>query len=138
MSKTIEIISIHKGPIAITTRGESRTVEFEAKGDVGIAMCDNDEAGVFLKIGLPDYWKAGAKTDAVQAALANDPEAAAAAAKLLNGGKEDTDADKQTVKEIVELLQACNTPEEVDALVEGDPRKGVIKAAEDRKKELAE
>lgn len=69
MSKTIEIISIHKGPIAITTRGESRTVQFEAKGDVGIAQCDHDEAEVFMKIGLPDFWKAGAKTEATAEAV---------------------------------------------------------------------
>lgn len=61
MSKTIEVISIHKGKIAISCKGESRTVVFEDKGDVGYAVVDHDEAAVFLKIGRPDYWKPGAK-----------------------------------------------------------------------------
>lgn len=91
MSKTIEIISIHKGPIAITTRGESRTVQFEAKGDVGIAMCDHDEAAVFLKIGLPGYWKAGAKTEAatevVEAAVAELEGEAAEQAETIKRGR---------------------------------------------------
>lgn len=139
MSKTIEVISIHKGKIAICCKGESRTVVFEDKGDVGIAMCDHDEAAVFLKIGRPDYWKAGTTGDAVADALKNDPEAAAAAAKLLGGGgNEKEDEGKLTVKEIIELLAQCETAEAVDELVAGDERKGVIKAADERKKALAE
>lgn len=137
MSKTIEVISIHKGKIAISCKGESRTVVFEDKGDVGIAMCDHDEAAVFLKIGRPDYWKAGTTGDAVADALKNDPEAAAAAAKLLGGGEKE-DEGKLTVKEIIELLAQCETAEAVDELVAGDERKGVIKAADERKKALAE
>lgn len=129
MSKTIEIISIHKGQIAITTRGESRTVEFEDKGDVGVAMCDNDEAGVFLKIGLPDYWKAGKTTgDAVKEAIANDPEAASAAAALMAG--------KKAVAEAIEKIKAATTVEEVNAILGDDTRKNVVKAAEERKAEI--
>lgn len=138
MSKTIEILSIHKGRVAILCKGESRTVNFEDRGDVGLAVCDHDEAAVFLKIGMPDYWKPGTTGDAVADALNNDPEAAAAAAKLLGGGgAEKEDEGKLTVKEIVELLAQCETAEAVDELVAGDERKGVIKAAEERKKALA-
>lgn len=148
--KTIEIISIHKGNVRISCKGESRTVRFEDRGDVGIAMCDHDEATVFMKIGSPDYWKAGATTDAVAEALKNDPVAAAAAAKLLGGGAPEADAagegegdDREdgagmTIKQVAELIKACATIAEVDAQVADDKRIGVLKAAAARKKELAE
>lgn len=89
-SKTIEIASIHKGPIGICAKGESRTVVFEDKGDVGYAVVDHDEAEVFLKIGLPDYWKPGARTatEAVETAVASlDGEAAVAAEDIKQGGR---------------------------------------------------
>lgn len=61
MSKTIEIVSINIGPVALCTkRGEQRTVLFQDKGGVGFAMCDEDEAEILLGgIGKPDYWKPG-------------------------------------------------------------------------------
>jgi len=136
MSRTIECCSIHKDTINFTTKdGEQRSVVFEDKSGVGFAMLDEDEAEVLLGgIGRPEFWKPGTTGDAVTDALLNDPVAAAAAAKLLAG--EQTDG-KHTVKEIVELLEACTTAEEVDELVAGDERKGVVKAAEERKQELA-
>lgn len=129
----IEICSKFKGSINITTKaGEQRTITFEDKGEVGYAKVKEDEAEIFLSI-PGEYWKPGANEDAVAAALANDPEAAAAAAKLFTKKAE----GEKTVKEIVELLAQCETVEAVDELVAGDERKGVIKAAEERKKELA-
>lgn len=58
--KTIEVVSIHKGPISLTLpNDESRTVIFEDKGHVGYAKVDHDEASVLLRIGRPHYWKPG-------------------------------------------------------------------------------
>lgn len=141
MSKTIECASIHIGEINLTTKNdEQRTVVFENKDGVGIAMLDEDEAAVLLGgIGRPDYWKPGTTGDAVADALANDPIAAAAAAKLLSGeAADDEAAGRLTLKDLYELIAAAETAEEVDKLVEGDTRKGAIKAADERKKELAE
>lgn len=120
MSKTIEVISIHKGKIAISCKGESRTVVFEDKGDVGIAMCDHDEAAVFLKIGLPDYWKEGVvlkdeKTPPVQ-----------------------PDAKRMNAADTIALIKAAMTIAEVDEMLVDEERKGVLAAADERKKELAE
>jgi len=132
MSKTIECASIHTDTINFSIKdGEQRSVVFEDKGGVGFAMLDEEEAEVLLGgIGRPEFWKPGTTGDAVADALLNDPVAATAAAKLLAGDKSD---GKATVKEIVDLLEACNTSEEVDELVAGDERKGVVKAAEERK-----
>jgi hypothetical protein len=135
MSKTIECVSIHTDTINFSTKdGEQRSVVFEDKGGVGFAMLDEEEAEVLLGgIGRPEFWKPGTTGDAVTDALLNDPVAAAAASKLLSGEKTD---GKATVKEIVELLEACSTPEDIDELVAGDERKGVVKAAEERKAAL--
>jgi transcriptional regulator of nitric oxide reductase len=57
MSKTIEVFSIHGGPIHTKVKGEPRTVEFEPKGGVFAAMCDHDEAAVLLSIPGDDFWK---------------------------------------------------------------------------------
>lgn len=64
MSKTIEIVSIHKGNVNLTVKGEPRKILFQDKGDVGYAVVDHDEAAVLLKLGLPDFWKPGAKNQA--------------------------------------------------------------------------
>lgn len=152
MSKTIECVSRHIGEINLTTRkDEQRTVVFEDKGGVGFAMIDEEEAEILLEgIGRPDYWKPGTTGDAVADALKNDPVAAAAAAKLLGGGEPETgeveggsDDDKEddtgmTIKQVAELIKACATVAEVDALVAEDKRIGVLKAAAARRKELAE
>jgi hypothetical protein len=89
MSKTIEIASIHKGPVAVPVKGESRTITFEDKGDVGYAMVDHDEAAVLLKLS-GDFWKPGARTatEAVETAVASlDGEAAVAAEDIKQGGR---------------------------------------------------
>lgn len=88
MSKTIEIASIHKGPVAVPVRGESRTITFEDKGDVGYAKVDHDEAAVLLKVGLPDFWKPGTPTTTegiVDAAVAGLDGDAAKAAEDITG-----------------------------------------------------
>lgn len=112
MAKTIEIASNHKGKIGLCTRREEqRIVEFVDKGDVGVAMCDEDEAEILLTIGLPDYWKPTVDAD--------DTE-------IINSFK------------LVAMIKAAETVEAVDALiVPGDERKNVVAAAEKRKAELA-
>lgn len=54
--KTIEIVSTVKGIVSICTNaGDSRQIMFEDKGDVGVALVDNDEAEALLR--LPAFWK---------------------------------------------------------------------------------
>ena len=61
MAKTIEIASSHKGRISVKVKGESRTIAFEDKGTVGLALVDHDEAAALLAVGT-DFWKPGYKT----------------------------------------------------------------------------
>lgn len=63
MSKTIEVVSIHKGTISVPVKGENRRIKFEDKGAVGVALCDHDEAAVLLGLPGKDYWKEGAVVD---------------------------------------------------------------------------
>jgi hypothetical protein len=60
--RTIEVLSSHPGPHKMRLRNdETRTVEFEDRGEVSIAMVDEDEAQHLLgEIGKPHYWKAEA------------------------------------------------------------------------------
>lgn len=60
MSKTIQIISTHKGRIRVPVKGESRLIVFEDEGAVGVAMCDHDEAAVLLGLPGKEYWKEAA------------------------------------------------------------------------------
>ena len=63
MSKeTIEVCSIHKGKISLTLKdGEKRTVVFQDRGNVGVAMVDEKVAEHLLDgVGRPDYFKSGA------------------------------------------------------------------------------
>lgn len=90
MSKTIEVISRTKGTVSLPVNGESRSITFEDKGDVGIAMCDHDEAAVLLRV--PGYWKAGASTESTasiveQAVAALDGEAAEQVKNIKRGRK---------------------------------------------------
>lgn len=92
MSKTIEIASTVKGKVRLLVKGVSRQIVFEDKGDVGLAMCDSDEAEVLLQI--PGYRKVGASTqstqDMVDQAINNDPQAASAAAELFDRKADET------------------------------------------------
>ncbi len=97
-TKTIEIASIHKGTVRVKVKGEGVPVTFEDKGDVGVALCDHDEAAAFLQVGLPDFWKpgvnAGATTRASQPTNQdgeshNDDGGAGA-------GESDGDSDKES------------------------------------------
>lgn len=122
MSKTIEIVSIHKGKIATKVKGESVTVEFKETDtpDVFLAMCDNDEAGAFLSIGRPDYWKP--KVDA-------------------DGGDE-SGGKIATAAEMIEKIRAAVTVEEIEAIISEEtsiseiPRKSVMDEAAKRSKTL--
>ena len=122
MSKTIEIASRHKGKIATKVKGESVTVEFKDTDtpDVFLALCDNDEAGAFLSIGLPDYWKRNVDAD---------------------GGKE-SDVKIATAAEMIEKIRAAATVEDIEALIAEEasisetPRKSVMDEAAKRSKAL--
>ncbi|KAA0888759.1 hypothetical protein [Oryzomonas rubra] len=121
-TKTIEIASIHKGDVNICTKSnEQRTITFEDKGAVGLALVDNDEAEILLEIGLPNYWK-----PTVNGGSASDSSAA---------------SDDSTVKVIatvlIEQINAAETAEAVDVLVGDDTRKTVLAAATARKAALA-
>ena len=98
MSKTIEIASIHKGTIDIKVKGSGVKVEFEDKGEVGLALCDHDEAEAFLAIGRPDFWKP--KVDADGGAKKNDTKIPSAADQiaLINAAT--------TIEEIENVLAA--------------------------------
>ena len=133
MARTIEIASIHKGTIAFHTKGESRSVKFEDKGDVGLAMVDNDEAEVFLTIGLPDYWKPGGIT--VKADKADKADKAEKAEKAdTDAGKADT--GKRKAADVISDITTAETAEAVDAIAAGDARATVVAAVEARKAEL--
>lgn len=113
MLRTIEIISRHMGKIAFKCKGEPRSVIFEDKGEVGVALVDNDEAEVFLRVGKPDYWK----EDAIEV---------------------NTSAvTKRRHQEVIADIKVAETAEAVDALTAGDDRPSVLSAAEIRKEELA-
>ena len=116
MSRTIEIISRHTGKVSFKCKGESRSVVFEEKGSVGVAMVDSDEAEEFLKIGKPDFWKETAievKTLAPQ------------------------DTEKRTHHQVIADIKAAETVEAVEALIVGDERPSVLSAADIRKEELS-
>lgn len=94
MSKTIEVASVHKGPINLCTRkDEQRTIMFEDKGDVGYAMVDEDEAEILLSI-PGDFWKPGASTAStesiVESAVAALDGDAAESAQEIRGRKSRT------------------------------------------------
>ena len=82
MSKSIQIISIHTGPVSVSVKGESRRIEFESKTrdgkTVGVGMVDHDEASVLLRV-PKDFWKPGQSADDIQQAVNDSLEAAAAA-----------------------------------------------------------
>lgn len=128
----IEICSRHVGEVSGVT--------FEDRGGIGYALVDEVKAAKFLKI-PNDYWKPGQRNispDAVSIALANDPEAAKAAAALLNGGKSESkeEAPAKNVAQTIELIKLCNTVEEVDAIIAGDERTGVLTYASKRKAQI--
>lgn len=90
MSKTIEIASRTKGTVSLCVKGESRNITFEDKGDVGLALCDHDEASVLLRV--PGYWKPGAVAESteetVEKAIAGlDGEAAEQVEHIKRGRK---------------------------------------------------
>lgn len=84
-AKTITIASTIIGPVGLQiANGENRVVVFEEKNGVGVAQIDNEEAEVLLgAIGLPDYWKPGTPEVSLEDIIAADPEAAAAAEKII-------------------------------------------------------
>ena len=98
-TKTIECASTIIGPVNLgIANGEHRTVVFEDRNGVGFAMIDNDEAEVLLgAIGRPNYWKPGSDSvdaaAAVDAAIAADPQAQAAAGALLGAAPESAPAE---------------------------------------------
>lgn len=94
MSKTIEIFSVHKGRVNVKVKGEPRTVVFERKGPHFAAMCDHDEAAVFLELPGNDFWKEGA-TDGKGEKTDDD-----------KGGK--TDDDKGLSKEVYAEMKSLN------------------------------
>lgn len=61
LPKTIEVCSIHIGPINFALPGnDRRQITFVKRGDVGVAMVDEKEAAHLLGgIGRPHYFKAG-------------------------------------------------------------------------------
>lgn len=63
MQKTIEIISTHKGQVGVCVKGVHRNINFQDKGSVGVAIVDNDEAAVLLKLGKPHFWKDSVSID---------------------------------------------------------------------------
>lgn len=128
MSKTIEIASIHKCTIVTKVKGQGVTVQFKDRGDVGIALVDNDTAGALLSIGLPEYWKptvnadAGADTSETTGATTTTPgEAPPAFANA---------------KAAIAKVKEAATLEELDALLEGEERKSVLDEGAKRSKEL--
>ena len=118
--KNIEIASIHKGKVGLLAKGEQRTVHFEDKGEVGVAMVDEHEAKELLTIGLPHYWKPTVNADA--------------------GKKKDEDPEVKLLKtaEVIANIAAATTIEEVDAAVGDDKRVSVLAAAKDRRAELTD
>jgi len=116
--KNIEIASIHKGKVGLLAKGEQRTVHFEDKGEVGVAMVDEHEAKELLTIGLPHYWKPTVNAD--------------------DGNKKDEDTEAKPLKaaEVIASIAAATTIEEVDAAVGDDKRVSVLTAAKDRRAEL--
>jgi hypothetical protein len=127
MPRTIEIASTHKGRIATKVKGESVTVEFKDMGDVGLALCTNDEAGAFLSIGLPDYWKTKVDADAglADADKAKTPNAA-------------TMIEHVRASETTEALEAVIAAEvEIGVVTGNGPRKSVMDEAAKRSKALA-
>ena len=130
MSKTIEIASIHKGNINLTVKGEPRKIHFQDKGDVGYAVVDHDEAAVLLKLGLPDFWKPGAKNQVDANINTNNT-----GAESHTGDGNDQEA-RATATSVAEKIKAATTIEEVDALAADDERATVVNAAAKRRKEL--
>lgn len=126
MSKTIEIASTHKGKIATKVKGESVTVEFVDKGDVGLALVDNDTAGALLAIGLPDFWKPGVNADvgSDSADKSKTPNAA-------------TMIEHVRGAETTEALEAVIAAEaEIGEVTGNGPRKSVMDEAAKRSKVL--
>lgn len=94
-SKTIEIASIHRGPVRINThRDENRVIEFKETNTPGIflTMVDEDEAAVLLTIGRPCYWKPGVDDDAGTAVVsgeANEQRGESSTDAGAEGGKDE-------------------------------------------------
>lgn len=121
MSRTIEIVSINIGPVALCTkRGEQRTVVFQDKGGVGFAMCDEDEAEILLGgIGKPDYWKPGQNESGTPAPIAIPGET--------NENGQDTDTEPageltkekyETIKNVGELKTLLQTTNDSTLVME--------------------
>lgn len=94
-SKTIEIASIHRGPVRLSTRrDENRVIKFEETNEPGIFITkvDEDEAEILLEIGRPGYWKPGVDADAVSNVNTTDAEPGTDAVPGADSGKDD-DAD---------------------------------------------
>jgi hypothetical protein len=115
MSKTIEIASIHKGKIATKVKGGPATVEFVECGTDGVflAMCDNDEAGAFLAIGLPDYWEPKVDADLPDGSAKISPAFV-----------------------VIGKIRKVETLAELDALIIDEDRKSVLDEAAKRSKQL--
>ena len=129
-ARTIEIISRHIGTVNFTCKGEKRTVNFEDKGSVGVAMVDNDEAELFLEVGMPDFWQE--KTVVVKTKSNQDTGAPQEPA----GAPQGTTSKKPTVKELTAQIEAATTVAEVDAIIEGETRPSVLSVADIRKGQL--
>ena len=155
MARTIQIISRHTGKIRFKCKDEQRTVVFEEKGNVGIAMVDNDEAEVFLKVGKPDYWKEAAVE--VKAVTKQEPDkepetgkdgaeagkgegeagkGTDEAGKGENNDKKDEALTKRHHSAVIADIKIAETVEAVDALIVGEERPSVLSAADIRKEEL--
>jgi hypothetical protein len=152
MARTIEIISRHTGKINFKCKGEQRSVVFEDKGNIGVAMVDNDEAEVFLRVGKPDYWKEAAVE--VKAATKQEPAKEPAkkdetgkgegeagkgegeAGKGAGDDKKDEVVTKRHHSAVIADIKVAETPEAVDALIVGEERPSVLSAADIRKEEL--
>lgn len=129
MARTINIISRHIGKIRFKCKGEPRSVVFEDKGEVGVAVVDHDEAEVFLKVGKPDFWK--------EEGLELKGEVKTPGEKAPGKGEEEK-VKKRNHLELIAEIKAAVTIEAVDALLVDEVRPSVLSAADIRKEELAE
>jgi len=153
MSRTIEIISRHKGKIRFKCKGEQRLVVFEDKGNVGVAKVNNDEAEVFLKVGKPDFWKETTielKPPAKPQDDQDDKKPAQDDQKDNEGmdpgkgtgeagegnEKKDEVVTKRKHTDVIADIKVAETVEAVDALIVGEERPSVLSAADIRKEDL--
>lgn len=130
---SVELCSTIIGKVKATIKGEPQTIVFEDKGGIGFAVVSDDAAEKLLQI--PGYWKPGQRNisteDAVKTALENDPEAASAAEALIKGKRHEN-----SVAQVVELIKLSETIEELESIVAGDERSGVMTAASKRRAQL--